>query len=461
MEVQQHSPSSRTLTLAITALGFVIVTLDVTIVNVALPALSSALRATVDDLQWIVDAYTLAFAGLLLTAGVLGDRFGSRRAFCVGLLVFATASVICGASPNTVIMIAARALQGIGGALLVPSSLALLAAAYSADEQARIRAVAQWSAAGGLAVAAGPVIGGFLVATFGWRSIFLVNAPICALGLWLTLRYIARDAATQTTAGRFDWNGLIAGLIALVALTATVIEAGAVSGIDRTVAIGLVTSVVAGALFVWFERRSAAPVLSSALFSRRGFSAATALGGVVNFTFYGLIFVLSLYFQQSRGYSAALTGLAFLPLTALIMPANILGGWAGGRWGLRYPIALGHLLAALGYGSLWLIDAQTSFGRIAFGLVLIALSAISVPLLTTEVLASAAGGPAGTASAVFNTARQVGGAMGVAAFGALARGTPQAIASGVAITGRICAVIMTCAAIIALVALRTPDSDAM
>ncbi len=461
MRVQQFSSASRSITLVATALGFVIVTLDVTIVNVALPALSVALSAAVDDLQWIVDAYTLVFAGLLLTAGILGDRFGSRHAFCAGLIVFAVASAICGVSSNIEVMIAARALQGVGGALLVPSSLALLAHAYRDDDGARVRAVAQWTAAGGLAVAAGPVIGGFLVAAFGWRSIFIVNLPICALGLWLALRRVERDSRHAAHVKRFNWSGLIAGLIALVALTATVIEAGASGGLSEIVVACLVTAFLAGAAFVWLERRSSSPVLPASLFSQRGFTAAVVLGGLVNFTFYGLIFVLSLYFQQARGYSSARTGLAFLPLTALVMPANILGGWAGGRWGLRYPIAAGHLLGALGYGALCWIVIDTPFSEITLGLMLIAMSALSVPLLTTAVLASVKGGPAGTASAVFNTARQIGGAMGVAAFGAFARGNAQAVASGVALTGRICAILMTVAALIAIIALRaeSPGSD--
>jgi DHA2 family methylenomycin A resistance protein-like MFS transporter len=168
--------------------------------------------------------------------------------------------------------------------------------------------------------------------------------------------------------------------------------------------------------------------------------------------------VLSLYFQQARGYSSTRTGLAFLPLTALVMPANILGGWAGGRWGLRYPIASGHLFGVLGYGVLCWISVDTSFNEIAIGLLLIGMSALCVPLLTTAVLASVKGGPAGTASAVFNTVRQIGGAMGVAAFGAFAHGSADAIANGVALTGRVCAVLMMVAAIVAIVSLRAEEA---
>ena len=451
MDAEQITPTDRTLTLIVTALGFAVVALDVTIVNVTLPAISRALGAGVEALQWIVDAYTLAFAGLLLAAGVLGDRFGSRHAFCAGLIVFAVASIICGVSSSTAVMIVARALQGVGGALLVPSSLALLARAYRGDEPARMRAVALWTAAGGLAVAAGPVIGGFLQAAFGWRSIFLVNIPICAIGLWSTLRHVAHEAPAGLHERRFNWSGLLAGMIAVVALTAAVIETGASQGLDAIVTACCVIAVLATIAFIRLDRRAAAPVLPPALFSQRNFSVATVLGAVVNFTFYGLIFMLSLYFQRVRGYSSADTGLAFLPLTALIMPANIFGGWAGGRWGPRYPIAAGFLLAGLGYGILGMIDTNAPLQTIVIGQALIGIGALAVPLLTSTVLTTARDGNAGTASGIFNTSRQIGGALGVATFGSFAHGSADALVSGFALSARICAAIMLVAAIVAAV----------
>lgn len=457
MDADKITPADRTFTLIVTSLGFVVVTLDVTIVNVTLPAMSRALVAGVDALQWIVDAYTLAFAGLLLAAGVLGDRFGSRHVFGAGLVVFALASIVCGVSSSIAVMIVARALQGVGGALLVPSSLALLSRAYRGDERGRMRAVAQWTAAGGLAVAAGPVIGGFLQAAFGWRSIFLVNIPICAIGLWLTLRHVAHESPVELHERRFNWSGLIAGLIAVIALTATVIEAGASHSVDAIASTCFVIALVAAIAFVWLDRRADTPVLPPALFSQRDFSIAIALGAVVNFTFYALIFMLSLYFQRVRGYSSSETGLAFLPLTVLIMPANIFGGWAGARWGARYPIAAGFLLSASGYCILGTIDMDVRLETIAIGLTFIALSSLCVPLLTSTVLTTARDGRAGTGSGIFNTSRQIGGALGVATFGSLAHGNAESLVRGFALTGRVCAGLLLVGAVVAAVGLTSVE----
>jgi DHA2 family methylenomycin A resistance protein-like MFS transporter len=173
--------------LVATSLGFVVVQLDVTIVNVALPWIAADLRAGVSGLQWVVDGYTLTFAALLLSAGVIGDRFGARRANILGFVAFGAASLGCGLAPTPAILVASRALQGVGAALLLPSSLSLLNHASAHDERKRSRAVAAWTAAGGVAIAAGPVVGGLLLGSFGWRSIFLVNLPLCALAIWLTL----------------------------------------------------------------------------------------------------------------------------------------------------------------------------------------------------------------------------------------------------------------------------------
>src|SRR5579871_2602610 len=209
--------------IAATSFGFVVTQLDVTIVNVALPRIASDLSVHVAGLQWVVDAYTLPFAVLMLSAGVLGDRFGSRRAYLIGLAIFGAASLACGLAPNIATLIAARAAQGAAAALLIPSSLALLNHAAAADHSLRAHAVSLWTAAGGVAIAAGPVAGGVLIATLGWRSIFLVNLPLCLIGIALTFRSVPSRAHSDTR-HHLDPLGQSLSIVALTALTWSVIE---------------------------------------------------------------------------------------------------------------------------------------------------------------------------------------------------------------------------------------------
>ncbi|MFI4980691.1 MAG: MFS transporter, partial [Nevskiales bacterium] len=233
-----------------TSFSFVVVQLDVTIVNVALPRIGEELHSGVDTLQWIVDAYTLAFAVLLLSAGVLGDRFGSRRAYQLGFLVFALASAACGLAPDAATLIAARAVQGLGAALLVPNSLALLNHATAHESGLRARAVGLWTASGAISIAAGPVVGSLLMASLGWRSIFLVNLPLCALGMWLTQRYVQPAPASPSKRG-LDPLGQVLVILALTGLTAAVIEYRSRGLGHPLVWGGLLTALLTGAGFVW------------------------------------------------------------------------------------------------------------------------------------------------------------------------------------------------------------------
>lgn len=435
-------------TLAATSLGLVVVQLDITIVNVALPHIGAQLAAGVGGLQWVVDAYTLAFAAFLLSAGALGDRLGSRGTYNLGILLFGLSSLACGIATNTPLLIAARTVQGLAAAMIMPTSLALIAHVCGDNHKARTRAIGIWSSTGGAAVAAGPVIGGFLIGEFGWRSIFLVNIPLCAIAIWMTWRHVS--AAPTHRRGSFDLLGQIIAIVMLTCLTGAVIEAGPRGWADRWVMGGLVAAALTFAAFVTTEARTRHPMLPLVFFRQPTFSAAVVVGIVANLTFYGLIFVLSLYFQEVRQYSPVQTGLAFLPLTAIFIVANIASGWIAAHVGFRLPMAGGLVVGAIGFALLCRVDATTPFIYMAPLLALIpAGTGVTVPAMTASILASVERNRAGTASAVLNTARQVGGAVGVALFGGLV--AAQDIVTGLDDTFLISAILLLLAAIVAFI----------
>ena len=432
-----HTPVSPALgrVLATVSIGFVVTQLDVTIVNIALPKIGADLHADVAGLQWVVDAYTLAFAVLMLSAGALGDRLGTRRMYAAGIVLFALASLACGLALDATMLVAARAVQGIGAAAMLPNSLALLNQSYGHDPKLRARAVGLWTAAGAISIAAGPVVGGVLIAAFGWRSIFLVNLPICVAGLLATLLWVPRSgsarkiaqgvaSATTTAIPRgIDLSGQALAIVALTAFVAAVIEWRPLGLSHPLVAGGFILALLAAGAFIVVESRVAAPMLPLSLFSKRTFNAAVLFGICVNLTYYGMVFVLSLYLQRVRGYTPLQAGLAFLPLTGGFLLSNVASGWVVGRFGVRVPMIAGAITAGLGYGLLHFVDASTPLIGLLLPFLLIPSGmGLAVPAMTTAVLASVKAQRAGTASAVLNTARQAGGAVGVAAFGALASG---------------------------------------
>ncbi|CAG4895295.1 MFS transporter [Paraburkholderia saeva] len=436
---------------ATVSVGFVVTQLDVTIVNIALAKLGADLHLSVSGLQWIVDAYTLAFAVTMLSFGVLGDRFGARRLYAWGMVLFALASLACGLSVNGAMLIAARTAQGIGAAAMLPNSLALLNAACEHDPKLRARAVGFWTAAGAIAIAAGPVAGGALIAAFGWRSIFLVNLPICAGGLLATLAWIPRGethpATSRQNARRprgIDLPGQLLAVVTLTALTGAVIEWRPLGLLHPLVAGGLTLALVAGAAFIAVESRVREPMLPLSLFRIRTFSAAVLFGSCVNLTYYGMVFVLSLYLQRVRGDTPLQAGLAFLPLTAGFLVSNVLSGWVVGRYGVRVPMIAGSFVGALGYGLLHFVDASTPLAAILVPFLLIPSGmGLAVPAMTTAILASVEPQRAATASAVLNTVRQASGAIGVAAFGALASGAqPADIVDGLQVSAAICGALL-------------------
>ncbi len=439
---------------ATVSIGFVVTQLDVTIVNIALAHLAADLHLPVAGLQWVVDAYTLAFAVLMLSAGALGDRFGTRRLYVAGLLLFAFASLACGAAVAPAMLIAARALQGVGAAAMLPNSLALLNDACRHDPRLRARAVGGWTAAGSIAIAAGPVVGGLLIAAWGWRGIFLVNLPLCAAGLAATFAWVParrEQAAPARSTRSLDPRGQFIAIAMLTALTGAVIEWRPLGFTHPVVAGGFVLAALAALGFVAVESRTATPMLPLSLFRHPAFSAAVLFGICVNLTYYGTVFVLALYLQRARGESALQAGLAFLPLTGGFLLSNLASGRVVARHGPRVPMVAGALVAALGYGSLHFVDAATPLGVLLVPFLLIPSGmGFAVPAMTTAVLASVAPERAGIASAVLNTARQAGGAIGVAAFGALAGGGGAAqVVSGLRIETVVSVALLVAAALLA------------
>ncbi len=412
-------PSTVHWTTLATSFGFALVQLDVTIVNVALPRIGGSLQTGIAGLQWVVDAYALVFAALLLTAGFLGDRFGARKVYLGGLALFALASLACGVAPNAVFLIAGRILQGVGAAAMLPASLTLLNHAAGHDSRLRAQAVGWWTAAGSITIAAGPVVGGLILAVASWRMIFLVNLPICLIGALLTLRVPETE---REPGGRgFDLIGQLLGIVALAALVGAVIEGKPLGPGDPRVLGLLGLGVLAGIGFVVAESKVAAPMLPLKLFRAPGFAVCVVYGMVANLTYYGIVFVLSLYLQKALGYSPAHAGFAFLPLTATFFIVNVASGTLVGRWGSRLPMVGGALVDAAGFALLLTLGAHAGFAALIVPFMLMpAGMGTGVPAMTTAVLAGVDKALSGVASATLNAARQAGGAMGVALFGALA-----------------------------------------
>jgi DHA2 family methylenomycin A resistance protein-like MFS transporter len=405
------------LTLAAMSLGYGVVQLDVTIVNTALSAIGNSLGGGVAELQWVVSAYTIAFAAFILTAGALGDRIGARRVFMTGFAIFTAASLACGLAPDALALIVARAVQGLGAAILVPNSLALLSHAYP-DDKARGRAVGIWAAGASVALTAGPVVGGSLIALVGWRWIFFVNLPIGLLGLWLTFRFA--DETTRSPQRELDLPGQIAAVAALGCLAAAIIEAGATSWSNPWVIAAFAAFVVLAVLFVARERRTCQPMLPLKLFGQRMFSVTATAGLLVNVAFYGLIFVFSLYFQRINGWSPFATGLAFVPMLGAVLPVNLMAARISERLGSPQTIALGASIAALGCLSLLPIVPGTSFRAVALQLVALGGGlGLLVPPLTSTLLGSVEKSRSGIAAGVLNSTRQTGSVLGVALFGSL------------------------------------------
>jgi EmrB/QacA subfamily drug resistance transporter len=403
--------------LAATVGGSSLAMLDMTVVNVALERIGRDLGAGFGSLQWIVNGYALSLAALILLGGALGDRFGRRRVFLIGVVWFALASALCGLAPNAPTLIAARALQGVGGALLTPGSLALIAASF--DPADRSRAVGAWSGLGGVAGAFGPFLGGALV-DWSWRAVFLVNIPVALLVVVITLRHVPESGDPDAVPG-LDLPGAVLGVVGLGALSWSLTAAGE-SGPGPAVIVGGGLAVAALVGFVLVERRSAHPLVPLSLFDDRVFRAAN----LVTLLIYGglgvFFFLLVLHLQTVAGFSPTAAGSALLPLTALMLLLSARAGALSDRVGAWVMLTVGPLLAAVGFlltlrigpGASYLTDVLPATMALGLGL------SITVAPLTATVLAAADDHQAGAASGVNNAVARTAGLLAVAVIPGLA-----------------------------------------
>ena len=404
------------------ALGFVMAMLDVTVVNVALDHLQSDLSIPLSGLLWVVDGYTLTFASLLLTGGALANRYGARAIYMTGLAVFITASLMCAIAPNGDVLIAARLAQGIGAALFMPSSLSLLSQSYP-DEKERITALGIWSAIVSVAAASGPIVGGAIVATLGWRGIFWLNVPIGLLGLVMARRHLAPSPRRAQALNPVSHT---LGMLALGTLAFGLIEGGNLGWSSRSIIAAFVLALFATVAFVIRECREASPIFPRDLFQDARFAATNGFGFLINLGAFGQIFLISLYVEQARGNDAWHTGLNLLPLMAMFTVGNLISARISSRLGTRIPMLFGVAAAAI----LCPVVVITGM-RLPYDLFIPLLMAanlgvgIAIPAMTTTVMQVAGQSHANIAAAALNANRQVGTLIGVAAMGVVLHALPD------------------------------------
>lgn len=425
--VRLASPQGRWVLLT-AVLGSGMAMLDSTVVNVALPRIGLDLNADLGVLQWTVTAYMLTLASLILLGGALGDRYGRRRVFVIGVVWFAAASLLCGLAPHAGVLIAARALQGIGGALLTPGSLALIQAVFHPDDRAR--AVGAWSGLGGVAAAIGPFIGGWLVDGPGWRWVFFLNVPLAAICVPVALRHVPETRERGAPGRGFDVAGAALGALALAGVTYALIAApgrGAAPGVIVPAVAGLLLGVV----FIRVERRRADPMLPPEIFAIRQFSAVNAVTVCVYAAFGGFFFLSVLQLQVVAGYSALQAGTALLPTTVLMLLLSARSGELGERIGPRIPLTVGPVLCAVGMLLMVRVGADASYPtEVLPALVVLGIGMVTlVAPLTSTVLASVDVDRAGLASGINNAAARAAGLIAVAALPLLAGMGPEAYRS--------------------------------
>jgi EmrB/QacA subfamily drug resistance transporter len=416
--VSIHSAAGRWI-IAATALGSAVAMLDGTVVGIALPTIGRDFNVGLSTLQWTVTAYTLTLSALILMGGSLGDHYGRRRIFVIGVLWFATASLLCGVAPNAGVLIAARALQGVGGALLTPGSLAIIQSSFRPEDRAQ--AIGLWSGLSGVALAIGPFVGGYLISAASWRWIFLLNLPLVAAVVWIALVHVP-DTRESGVLGRLDVRGAVLASAGLAAFVYGLIEGPVHGWTSPVVVLSIVGGVVILGAFAWWERRVTHPMLPLSIFRSRQFSGANAVTFAVYGALGGALFLVPIQLQQVLGYSPLESGVALLPITLVMLTLSARAGRLSQRIGPRLPMTLGPIVAGTGLALLWRVQAgETYVGAFlpailvfSFGLVL------TVAPLTSAVLAAAPVEKAGIASAVNNDVARAAGLIAVAALPALA-----------------------------------------
>lgn len=434
--------------LAVAVLGSGIAFLDSTVVNIAVPDIGRDLDAGTSALQWVLNGYLLTLASLILLGGALGDRYGRRRVFIVGVLLFTAASALCAAAPNVELLIVARLLQGIGGALLTPGSLALIEASFRPADRAR--AIGAWSGLGGVATALGPLLGGYLIEAISWRAIFLINLPLGLFVAAMAVRHAPETLDPAAAGGRLDLRGSALAALGLAGVTYALIEGP--GGMTAPTALAGAGGVVALVLFFFGERRSANPMLPLEIFSSRQFSAANAVTFVVYAALGGFFFLFVAFLQISLGYSPIAAGSASLPVTALMLVLSARAGALAQRIGPRLPLTVGPL--GIAAGLLWTtrIVPGDSYATailppvVLFGL---GLTLVAAPV-TATVLAAAPSRHSGIASGVNNAVARVGGLLAVAVLPAIAGLSGDAFYDPAQMTGGFHVAMVACAVLAAL-----------
>jgi MFS transporter, DHA2 family, methylenomycin A resistance protein len=396
-------------------LGFTVITIDVSAVNIALPAVRASLSGGMTGLQWVVDAYTLMFAALMLSAGALADRVGARRAYGWGVALFTLASLGCALAPGIGTLVAARVAQGAAAAVVMPASLALIRQSYD-DARTRARAIALWTVGGSVAMAAGPVLGGLLTDSAGWRAVFLLNLPVGAVILALLLRV----PHSPRRPAALDGAGQLTAVLALAGLAFAVIEGGHLGWTSGPVPAAGTIALACGYAFRVVESRHRQPMVPPGMMADRKVAVPLAVGFAVNAAFYGGVFVLGLYYQQLRGMSGIAAGLMFVPMSAVVTATNLVSPRLAERIGRRPVIVAGQLVFAVAMLAMLPLAAHTPVWLVLVLLLPLSIGgAIAVPALTALLMDAVPEERAGTASGLLNSFRQTGGALAVALFGSL------------------------------------------
>ena len=442
------SPAGRWV-LAITVLGSGIASLDATVVNIALPTIGRDFHTGIADLQWVINGYTLTLAAFLLIGGSLGDRFGRRKVYLIGVIWFAVASIACGLAPDAGFLIITRVLQGVGAALLTPGSLAILEASYVPDD--RGRAIGAWSGLSGVAIAAGPLIGGYLISAASWRWIFFINVPIAVAVVALGMKHVPESRDPSVT-GSIDYAGALFGVVFLTGITFAFIEAPTLGWSSPSVIVMTVAGVAGLAAFLIRESTAKSPMLPLSIFRERQFAATNAVTFIVYAALTGATFLLPVVLQVVSGYSPLASGLALLPLTIIMLALSARSGKLAAQIGPRLQMSVGPVVVGAGLALLTLATNGSNYliyvlpPVVVFGLGL----AITVAPLTATAMNSAPAEHSGIASAVNNDVARFGGLLAVAVLPALAgiTGTvylhPDALTAGFRTAALISGV--TCAA---------------
>ena len=420
-------------TLGAMCLSMFMIMLDSTVVNVALPSIQRDLKTSVNQLEWVVNGYTLSFAALLVTGGRLGDIFGRRLIFMIGVVVFALSSATAGLAQDPTMLIVSRISEGIGGALMMPATLSIITDAFAAEE--RGKAIGTWAGVSGLALSFGPLAGGFLTEQVTWRAIFYINVPIAAIALIAALT-VVRESRDEKAERTIDYAGVVLLTVGLTAFVLALIQGNEWGwGSGREIGL-LVGGAVATVLFLINESRVAAPIVDFNFFRSRNFVGANTVATIISFAMLGSFFFLAIYLQDLLGYSALETGVRFLPTTVVIVIIAPLAGRAADMIGSRWPMVLGLAITSVSLYLFSRVDASTTYNDLLPAWILLGIGiGMTMSPMSTAAMNAVDVDKAGVASGTLQMFRMVGGTIGVAATGAIFQSklgdfNPAALASG-------------------------------